>query len=93
MSEPLTWIDATSYRRGDKVRASTAWKLGEHPHELCIHQSIHQEGWFLTCFPLGLESVPLRGANTEDVKVQAVLLSSMRLAKLVKVYAELGVKP
>jgi hypothetical protein len=90
------WIDATSYRQGERVGQVTprAWTLGVgHLSQLRVHQHIGDPGaWFLTCIALSIEQRPLLSKDVEGAQSEALVYVAARVKDVVEYYKKLGVQ-
>lgn len=78
----VRWIDGTSYSRGERgVKPARAWDL-----DCKLRMSVHRwhgcEGWYLTAPDLRLDKAPLKSADPDDAKAEAIRLVRARLREL-----------
>lgn len=66
------WKDGTSYSRGDKDRTPKAWDLELSHARLTVHRYLNCVGWFLSSPGLGISTRPLREADLEAAKAEAL---------------------
>lgn len=87
------WSDTSSYSRGDTKREPKSFQLGDsHRRSLKVHRMHGQDGWFLTCYDLGIEREPI-GEDLNAALTKAVEVASEHLRDLVNALAQIGVVP
>ena len=68
------WKDTTSYSQSDVERVPREWTLEVGSLQVIVHRYHGCEGWFGSCYGMGVERTQLTSVDGEDAKLELVRL-------------------